>query len=153
MPGPAPKHPDQRRRRNAPEQWRRLPREGRPGATPPWPLPELPTPAYLEVWAELWRKPQAVVWEEHGAERVVARYVLYLSMTETTAPLRELLIEVRHAEDRLLLTPAALARARMEVAPDEVAEQRAKVAATPDEAALAKRRRLMAVDPVAVARA
>jgi hypothetical protein len=144
MPGPPPKHPDQRRRRNAPEQWRRLPREGRTGPTPPWPLPE-PLPAdYVELWAELWRRPQAIVWEEQQVERLVARYVLHLSMIECSKPVRELLPEVRQTEALLLLTPAALAKARMELAPEDeapAAPAPAASVATVDD--LAARRRLM----------
>lgn len=51
MPGPAPKHPSVRARRNNPKQdFRSLPSEGREGPVPDWPLqPDVATSAMLEV--------------------------------------------------------------------------------------------------------
>ncbi|SDT86237.1 hypothetical protein [Gordonia westfalica] len=51
MPGPAPKHPSVRARRNNPKKdFRSLPSEGREGATPEWPLlPDVNASAMLEV--------------------------------------------------------------------------------------------------------
>lgn len=50
MPGPAPKHPSERRRRNATVPMTQLPAEGRKGRTPAWPLPpELRTKAGLDA--------------------------------------------------------------------------------------------------------
>lgn len=51
MPGPAPKHPSVRARRNNPKQdFRSLPSAGREGPIPEWPLqPDIATSAMLEV--------------------------------------------------------------------------------------------------------
>lgn len=50
MPGPPPKHPSQRRRRNATPALTQLPAEGRQGKTPTWPLgPDIVTRAKLTV--------------------------------------------------------------------------------------------------------
>ncbi len=150
MPGPPPKHPSQRLGHRPAEQWRRLPAEGRQGPPPAWPLAAAPNAAELAVWATLWATPQAVVWDELRAERLVARYVLHLVAVEVRSPSTRLLAEVRQMEAQLLLAPGSLAKARMEIARDEVAEQRERPAVA-DSGATA-RRRLMAVDG-AVARA
>ena len=72
MPGPAPKPAAERRRRNAPRaNTTLLPSEGRKGPAPKWPLPTLKA----EGWDEIWKLPQAVMWERMYAEEVVARYV------------------------------------------------------------------------------
>lgn len=142
--GVPPKHPSQRRRRNTPEQWRRLPAEGRKGPAPAWPIGHLrPDSAEAALWKNLWRKPQAIVWAEAGSERLVARYVVHLVQVETRQPETRLLAEVRQLEQLLLLSPGALAKARMEIATDELEPLRIEREKT---TAAAKRRRLMAVD-------
>lgn len=73
MPGPAPKRNSERRRRNAPRaNTVLLPKEGRAGPPPKWPL-EGRAP---RRWAELWALPQAVMWEKQGLYHLVARYVV-----------------------------------------------------------------------------
>lgn len=152
MPGPAPKHPSQRlgHRAGGGEQWRQLPRSGRGEPAPAWPLELVPDDAEARRWDRLWSMPQAVVWAEQRAECLVARYVLHLIAVETRDPSTRLLAEVRQMEAQLLLAPGSLAKARMEIAADEVAERRNDRPAVSDE--VARRRRLMAVDD-AVARA
>lgn len=72
MPGPAPKKNGERRRRNPPRaNTVLLPKEGRAGAPPKWPLPGRAP----RRWGELWKLPQAVMWERQGLENLVARYV------------------------------------------------------------------------------
>lgn len=152
--GPAPKAPQERRRRNAPmANTVQLPAAGRPGAAPKWPLPR-PDDVELWVaarglWRAVWRTPQAVVWERLGWPRVAARYVLLLAQLERltvagSVPPGPLMTEVRQLEDRLGLTPQALLRLRWEIVEDEVSVAR--------DAAGGVRARLKAVDPGAVAR-
>ncbi|MGX9346628.1 hypothetical protein [Microbacterium sp. KNMS] len=105
-----------------------------------------------EVWRSLWKKPQAIVWEEQGSERQVAMYVRTSVEAEepgATAALRSLLLR---QENDLLLTHAALLRAGFRistsasVAPVAVAGSPATVAkqkVIPD-----ARRRLRAVEDV-----
>lgn len=139
MPGPPPKPDAQRRRRNTTPPSSRLPAEGRKGPAPDWPLRVLPDDA-AGIWDELWATPQAAAWDRMGpgTVRVVARYVVLLTMAEVgdvkAAP------EVRQLEDRLGLTPMSMLRLRWEVAPDELAEARAAKTAP------AARRRLQVVD-------
>lgn len=139
MPGPPPKDPAQRRRRNTP-QLTVLPR-GRDGATPDWPL-GASTDVELERWELLWGLPQAVMWERMRCELVVARYVRVALGAETEP--EKLAAEARQLEDRLGLSPLAMRRNEWRVDDrDEVAERR-----TPAKTAT---RRLKAVDPDAVA--
>lgn len=137
MPGPPPKSPEQRRRRNAPPPLTQLPAEGRKGRTPKWPFTDA-TDGERRLWAELWRIPQAVMWERTHAHREVAAYVRHSIAaelgSEKAAP------EARQLSDRLGLTPLALKRLEWEIAP--TAEAKAEVAP------VANLRRLRAVDPV-----
>ncbi len=131
MPGPAP-NPDARRR-NARVGVVKLPAEGRTAPAPAWPFSgETP-----QIWADLWRKPQAVMWEQQQIVHVVARYVLTLD-TPALWP------ETRQLEDRLGLNPKAMRALLWEVASDEVAEARTATAAP------AKRRTLKVVGSDAV---
>lgn len=53
---------------------RTLPKE-RPGRVPAWPLATKASAAERALWTKLWKLPQAILWEEQGVERAVARYV------------------------------------------------------------------------------
>lgn len=142
MPGPAPKSPEQRVRRNAPlANTLKLPSEGRREPAPVWPL-STPEP---RVWAELWATPQAVAWERLGWTRVVARYCESLLLAESDPGKASLLTAVLQMEDRLGLTPMAMLRLRWEVAADEVEAKREQQKSTK------VKRRLTVVDD-AVAR-
>lgn len=92
-----------------------LPRTGRLGPPPDWPLGGRPTKAAAEVWADLWRLPQAVAWEEHALERVVARYVRTLIRAEAPKATAAVLAEARQLEDRLGLSSMAMLRLRWTV--------------------------------------
>ena len=140
MPGPPPKHPAQRRRRNNKPDLLALPAEGRKGRAPKWPLPEQ-SKAEAKVWVEMWHTPQAAAWERLGWNRTVARYVRFLVEAEKPESSVALLSEVRQLEDRLGLTPMSMLRLRWEVKADEVAEKR--------EEFLAPVRRIRAVDTAA----
>ena len=120
MPGPAPKPAAERRRRNAPRaNTTLLPSDGRKGPAPKWPLPTLKA----EGWDDIWKLPQAVMWERMHAEEVVARYIdLRERVSNPEFP------ESKNAsfwgvlaslEDRLGLTPKAMLQLQWEVAPTE----------------------------------
>ena len=154
MPGPAPKPADQRRRRNAPTaNTLKLPKAGRQGPPPKFPLGKL-SAADAKVWAELWSTPAAAAWELNSWTRVVARYLRVMRAADDALAAREpsapLLAEVRQLEDRLGLTPIAMLRLRWEIDDsDELAEARY---AHKGAASSSSRQRLRAVDPDAVAR-
>lgn len=125
MPGPAPKPDSERRRRNAPmANTVRLPREGRKGRAPKWPLGG----RAARGWADLWKKPQAVMWERSGDEIVVARYLIIRNLIQQPENADQInataLSELRQLEDRLGLSPMARHRLRWEIVEDEVEERR-----------------------------
>lgn len=76
----------------------------------------------LELWAEVWSTPHAVVWERLKWTREVAQYVRWKAKAE----LGDLNAsrEARMLADRLGLTPRALQDLRWSIVDDEVAEKR-----------------------------
>jgi hypothetical protein len=78
--GPA---PDRNAIRNgrAGADWIRLPASGRKGAPPAFPLSR-PTARELALWAQEWRRPQAIMWEANGQELEVALYVRAVRIAE-----------------------------------------------------------------------
>lgn len=123
MPGPAPKDPAARRRRNAAVGKTVLPSGGRVGDAPAWPMSR-PEPG---LWVSLWATPQAAAWERMGWTRVVARYAVLIEAVEASedVPPAALLGEVRQMEDRLGLNPKAMRSLLWEVADvDAVSEKR-----------------------------
>ncbi|MFJ8603401.1 hypothetical protein ACIREM_32785 [Streptomyces shenzhenensis] len=75
-----------------------------------------------ELWADLWRLPQAVAWERLGWVREVAQYVRWKVQAEMGD--LDASKESRMLADRLGLNPLAMLRLRWEVSGDEVAAQR-----------------------------
>jgi hypothetical protein len=80
-------------------------------------LPEFPLPSAtdreLDVWAGLWRKPQAVLWERNGQDLEVALHVrtfVEAEQPEAGAALRNL---VRQQLSELLLSIPAMNAARI----------------------------------------
>lgn len=112
MPGPAP-NPNARRT-NARPDWVTLPAEGYQGDVPSWPLMNDPSESERGLWLTLWRTPQASQWIRGQYERVVARYVAVVALSEIE-PTAALLGEVRQMEDRLGLSPMALKRLQWEI--------------------------------------
>lgn len=112
MPGPPPSRNP--RRRNARPDWRALPAAGRKGEAPKWPLASR-VKGSVDLWRDLWSRPQAVAWDEDGQERVVARYVLLVLEAEKPDASAALLSEVRQLEDRIGLNPLAMKRLLWEV--------------------------------------
>lgn len=167
MPGPAPKHPSIRARRNNMKKgFRLLAGQGRRGTAPAWPLRpdvhltsqlevardrvaecqvkveqetdgrkkgrlrrtlntnemlvasltlqiEQATDAEVQLWRELWKLPQSVIWKETGANREVAQYVRWKIRAEQGDI--KAATEARLLSDRLGLNPLALLRLRAEV--------------------------------------
>jgi hypothetical protein len=114
MPGPL-QNPNARRRRLNASQAMHLPAE-RLGPEPGWPL-ETASAAENEVWQQIWKLPQAVVWGRQSWLRVVARYVRLAVACEQPGVKAALLSECRQLEDRLGLNPVAAARLHWEIDP------------------------------------
>src|SRR5262245_44449547 len=99
-----------------------LPKSGRRGPTPRWPL-ETQSQREKELWRRLWRTPAAVAWETMGWHDVVARYARVVAESEQPpvddenldwhfAISRERAVnnaraEARQLEDRLGLNPTS----------------------------------------------
>lgn len=143
--GPAPDPNALRRDRQSDKSgWTTLPAEGRKGETPKWPALGQ-TAREAELWESMWRKPQAVIWERDGSYEYVAMFVRQLAEAEVEKASAENRKTVRMMFADLYLTSDALARARMRIATDEVAEKRTEKAAEP-KAAPSARDRLTVVD-------
>ncbi|MEU1219212.1 hypothetical protein [Streptomyces microflavus] len=110
--------------------WRTLPAEGREGDAPEWPL-TTPADRELDLWDDLWSKPQAVAWEDMGQELEVALFVRTLAEAERTDARVDVKKMVRSYLDSLGLSVAGMNRNRWKIAPatDEPA------AASPESAA------------------
>lgn len=96
------------------------------------------------LWRELWRYPQAVVWERDRQFRAVAMFVRHQVLGELGD--LEQAKEARQWSDRLGVNPAAMARHRWRIATDEVTARRTSasipprpVAAVPDVRARARK--------------
>lgn len=137
MPGPAP-NPNAIRRNNRGD-WRTLPARCDLEA-PAWPLPGQ-TDAEADLWAHLWTLPQAVIWHEQRAERVVARYARLSALASSTyedpetgqqtpgGKAADQAVVIR-LEDGLLLTPDKLIKARMLIADGQAAPSTAAATGT-----------------------
>jgi hypothetical protein len=110
-----------------------LPAEGYRGEAPEFPLPT-PTTRELEVWAQVWRTPQACAWSmpsESWRIRTVAMWVrLTVRCEESDAP-ASLLGQLHRFADQIGMTTAGLAEMGWRVAVDEVAKRGAEKAAEP----------------------
>lgn len=104
--GPPP-DPNALRRERDKHEWQRLPAAGRTTPAPDWPLTKA-TARELVIWAEEWKRPQAVAWEEYGLVRQVALYVRNLREAEAPgASVGARTLVARH-EDALGLSVAGL---------------------------------------------
>lgn len=126
---------------------RTLPR-ARSGAAPAWPLSK-PSARERAVWSQLWKLPQAIVWEELRAERQVAFYVVTsVEAEERGAPAakRTLLLQ---QENALLLSHASLLRAGFRISINDRPTTSGSAAAPAKRtAAPSSRGRLRAVEDV-----
>lgn len=121
--GPAPDPTALRRERDAGE-WTVLPAEGRPGDPPRWPLVGQ-SDREAELWARLWSKPQALMWERLGQDLEVALFVRNFALAELPGAPINLGTLVRQQQDSLGLTTPGLRANRWRITRDEVAERRA----------------------------
>lgn len=100
-----------------------MPAEGRPGAVPVWPLTE-PSGREAQLWAELWARPQAVMWEQLGQELEVALFVRTLAAAEQPDASTERVKLARQYLDSLGLSVQGMLRNRWKIAPGEVEPER-----------------------------
>lgn len=136
--GPAPDPGALRRERDAGE-WTILPPDGRPGPVPDWPLID-PLGREEQIWAELWSRPQALMWDRYGQHFEVALYVRRLVEAEQPNANVSLGTLVRQMADSLGLTTPGLRANRWRIAAEEDA-----VASTTPAVATSARSRLRVV--------
>lgn len=86
-----------------------LPFEGRQGPAPTWPLRDF-TVREEELWLDLWRRPQAVMWEKLGQDYEVAFFVRKLSEAEVPKASVELRKSIRADFDSLGLSVVGMKR-------------------------------------------
>lgn len=115
--GPAPDPSALRRERDAGE-WTILPAEGRDGTVPEWPLTDV-TDREEQLWATLWLKPQALMWERYGQQLEVALYVRRLAEAEKRDAPVVLGTLVRQMADSLGLTTPGIRANRWRIAAEE----------------------------------
>lgn len=120
-----------------------LPREGFAGDVPDFSLPA-PSDRELDVWASLWRTPQAAAWfAEPWRWRTVAQYVRWSVRSENPECPATVMGQVIRLGDQIGLTPAGMKENGWALAADEVqAKRNDKPAATSQDAPT---RRLRAV--------
>lgn len=104
--GPPPDPTALRRERDKGD-WVMLPAAGRQGDAPVWPLTGH-TEREAQLWADLWRKPQALMWERNGQELEVALLVRNLALVEDPRSPVNLGTLVRQQMDSLGLTTPGL---------------------------------------------
>ncbi|MGW2260284.1 hypothetical protein ACWCXE_21080 [Streptomyces sp. NPDC001780] len=115
--GPAPDPRSLRSTKTADKSgWRTLPAEGRGRPAPEWPLTTA-AERELDLWDDLWGKPQAVAWEDMGQELEVALFVRTLAEAERADGRVDVKKMVRSYLDSLGLSVAGMNRNRWKVAP------------------------------------
>lgn len=105
-----------------------LPAQGYDGPMPDWPLSEA-SERELDVWADLWRTPQACAWSmpsESWRIRSVAMYCRTLVRCEEPDAGAALLGQLHRFADQVGMTTAGLAEMGWSVAVDEVGERRSE---------------------------
>lgn len=111
--GPAP-DPEALRREWDEGDWTVLPAEGREGDPPPWPLKDQ-SDREVELWAQLWTKPQALMWERYGQQLEVALYVRNVGLVEQPGSPVNLGTLVRQQSDSLGLTTPGMRANRWKI--------------------------------------
>lgn len=104
--------------------WTDLPAEGRTAPAPAWPLADAPNEREAEVWAQFWAKPQAIIWERDQIVEPVAMFVRQYIEGMARKASAENRKTVRMMFADLYLTSDSMARAKLRIVPDEVAEKR-----------------------------
>ena len=111
--GPAPDPSALRRERDKGE-WTELPAEGRDGPVPDWPLSKA-TKRELELWADQWSRPQALMWERNGQELEVAMFVRAVRIGEQPSAPTNARTLVRQLMDSLGLTVPGMRSLRWKI--------------------------------------
>ncbi|MCA0379807.1 MAG: hypothetical protein LCH36_10300 [Actinobacteria bacterium] len=124
--GPAKDPNALRRDRKDDAAWTELPSTGRQGRAPAWPLQGKMLAGELGLWRTLWRRPQAIMWEELHLELQVASYVrAYLESVRPNTSAASKNAVLRMQED-LGLSISGLARHGWKISRDELGARRSE---------------------------
>lgn len=139
--GPPPDPQSLRSQRKAdPGGWRELPADGRKGRAPKWPL-EDQGPREARLWAEMWKLPQAVAWQDLRLFWEVALHVRQMVRVEDGTSSAALLMELRQHAEELGLLPSGLLRNRWVIAvPAEAVKEVPRTSAAAPESAKSRLR-------------
>ena len=85
---------------------------------PAWPLVGQ-TEREAELWADLWKRPQALLWKQNNQETEVALYARKFALVEVDQGAANHTVLIRQMES-LLLTIPAMYKARVKIAVDEI---------------------------------
>jgi hypothetical protein len=118
--GPAP-DPNALARERDEGEWTVLPPTGRPGRAPAWPLHPPATARERKVWTELWKRPQAIMWERLCQEFYVGLYVRRLVEAEERGSAVNLSTLVRQMADSLGVTTPGLHSNRWKIEREKTA--------------------------------
>jgi len=121
--GPAPDPGALRRDRADDKGWVTLPAEGFAGVVPEFPL-SVALGAEVELWVELWAKPQAFMWDKLGMKFQVAAYVRAFLESTAAGAVSGLKTAVLRMEAELGLSLPGMASFRWKFSEDEVAARR-----------------------------
>lgn len=115
-----------RRDRKDDAAWVTLPAKGFSGVVPEWPIGAA-SGSETALWARLWRKPQAFMWDQLQLEFEVAAYVrAFLESVEPEAS-AGLKTAVLRMSAELGLSTVGMGQLRWKIAVDEVARKREQV--------------------------
>lgn len=128
-----------RRDRKDDAEWVTLPAEGFTGVVPSFPLAEALT-VEVELWDELWRKPQAVMWDRLGLKFQVAMYVRTFLEAATAGAVNGLKTAALRMEAELGLSMPAMNSLHWRFAEDELSARRDAVVVPVSDAPSAKDR-------------
>lgn len=109
-----PMDPQALRRDRVPMDVELLPVAGREGEPPTWPLTR-PRARELQLWAEVWALPQAIVWERQRQELEVALYVRSLADAERPGARSATRVLVRQFMDSLGISAGGMRAARLAI--------------------------------------
>lgn len=122
--GPPP-DPNALRRERDGDSWVPLDPAGRQGPAPAWPL-EHQSERESELWAEEWKRPQAVMWEHNGQEVEVALYVRSVVAAEQVDAPTNARTLVRQQQEALGISVPGMLRNKWRIADEPTPGQGAK---------------------------
>lgn len=109
-----PADPSATRRHGSGGEWETISGDGQAAEVPDWPLTQASS-RELQLWRELWGRPQSVLWERNNQALEVALLCRRLSEAEEPGASVALGTLVRQMMDSLLLTIPSMRAARVRI--------------------------------------